>query len=363
MNDFSILDIKSRLTMILPYFEPSKEVYQILNNCINNDVSAEVMYTELLKVSNTAEYSDLFQNFFNSRFGELKLLVEKDREIQECLNKIKYLNDTLKLEFNKRNIEYNVEFIFNYDYLNMSYNEKKDYLYYCNKEINNLTDKLSAVNMVKTSGESFDEKMGNKYDEDSVFVENSKEEVNRIQEESSNNIREFINPSLNNVVNFINDYKEKQQDDSFLNVKVVYDNNGGVTLDIGFRGNTVNEKFPLLRCYYSNAFDFNRDIYPFLLEQHVIDGGIDNYNKEEDYLKSYNIHNESFEVSGNNESIFLASQYLGEQVVSKEQNTFEKEKAYVRVREFNNSAYVNGMVFTFVLIFAIIMAIFILLIV
>lgn len=357
MNDFSIFDVKSRLESVLAFFEPEKPIYHTLNNCINNIFSAEGMYNALLKIGNTDEYSNEFQNFFNSRFEELKLLAEKDREIKECLGKIESLNTTLKLEFNKRNIEYVTNFVFNYNYLNMTYNEKKDYLYYCNKEINNLSDKLSALSTEKVSGESFDEKMGNKYDDESQFIENGKDEINRIQKQAENNIREFVNPSLNSVLNFINDYKDKQEEDSFLNLKVVYDNNSGVILDIGFKGTEVNEKFPLLKCYYSDASSFNKEIYPVLLQEHIIEGGLNQYETSDDSLKSENVHNETFEVHGNSSAAYLANSYFADQVVSKEGDTLKKKKDYVRVRKIDNSAFVNGIIFSSLLVLVVIIMI------
>lgn len=361
MNDFSILKIKKNLEGVINFFEPGKLVYTTINNCINSDFTAEQMMVELSKIGSTNDYPEEFQNFFYDRFNELKLLAEKDREIQYFHDEIKMLNLNLSQEFAKRGIDYNAELVLNDNYKDLSYSEKKEYLSICRSEREKLLEKVKAVNLEKESGQAFDEKLGSQYDNSEDGLVNNYSQINKIQNDSSENRKMISNPALNTVMNYINNYRENQQEQCNLNVKIVYDNNSGVTLTIGFKGSIVDEKYPLIECYYSDETQFNKDIYPALVEDHVIDGGVNGYDIQNGNLESENINGEGLEIQGNSNVSSSTQQYLDAQVVEKEKvKNLEDKKVKVRVRELDTNAFANGIIVFISLVVVIIVVLLIL---
>lgn len=364
MNNVSIGSIKKSLEEISKFFDPTKSTYSVIKSCIGDEMTAEEMLMQLLKIGNTNNYPIELQDFFYNRFEELKLLAEKDREILVYFQEIEKKNKQLDIEFKKRNIVYNGDFVTNFDYLNMTYNEKKEYIFKCKEEIKKLDNQLEALSFEKQSGESFNEKMNTDNQVKDEFVLKNNEETKRIQEESKKNIIYFNNPSVRDVLNYINDYRNNSQDDSRLNVKIEYQNDSSVRLNIGYKGVEVNEKYPMIECNFSDVNLFNKEIYPVLLEEHVIDGGIKGYNVENNNLTSENLNEEGLQIEGNSYMIGEAGRYLDNQKALINKDVYKLENKNVRVRKLqkpynSNAAIANGMVVVISLMFMIALVLFV----
>lgn len=364
MNNVSIGSIKKSLEEVSKFFDPTKSTYTIIKSCTVNEMTAEEMMIELSKIGSTNNYPKEFQTFFYDRFEELKLLAEKDREILVSFEEIEKKNKELENEFRKRNVSYNGSFIRNLDYLKMTYNEKKEYIAKCKAEIKKLDNQLEALSLEKQSGESFDEKMNADNQTEDEFVLKNNDETKKIQEESENNIMYFNNPSVRDVLNYINDYRNNSQDNSRLNVKIEYQNDSSVKLNIGYKGIEVNEKYPMIECNFSDVNLFNQDIYPVLLEEHVIDGGIKGYTTENDNLTSENLNEESLEIAGNAYMVGQAERYLDNQQVLVDENVNKLENKNVRVRKLespynSNAAKANGIIVVISLMFMIALILFV----
>lgn len=364
MRNVSVDYIKKRLNEVSSAFDPNLDTYKIIKGCVNNNFTSEKMMYELLKIGSTKNFPKEFQNFFYETFEELKLLVEKDKEIEFLLNKIEQKHHELQNEFLKRNLNYDVEFIRNNDFLNMTYEEKKDYIYVCQKELNKLEYQLSALSLDKKSGEKFDKKMEADSSRDNEIVFGNNEEVKEIQEKSEKNVIYFNNPSANDVLNYINDYRSNAQSNSRLNISVDYQSDGYVDLKIGYIGNEVNENYPMIKCNFSDVNFFNDEVYSMLLEEHVIDGGIKGYQIENQNLKSENLNEEKMEVSGNTNVILQTGVYLDNQKDMDYDLSNERKNKKVMVRKLDNPynssvARANGIVVVISLIFIIALLLFI----
>ena len=158
-KNINIEVIKKSLEGVSKFFDPTKSTYQTLKNCIESNLTAEELKQELAKIGSTNDYPKEFQNFFYNCFEELKVLAEKDKEIKDTLGKIKEKNIELEQEMRKRNVEYKPEFVNNDEYLNMNYEQKKQYLENITSTLETLTTRIEGVKKEKTSGEKFDEKL------------------------------------------------------------------------------------------------------------------------------------------------------------------------------------------------------------
>lgn len=103
-NNISIEHIKKQLASVKEMFEPSKESYRLLNNCISNDINAYDMLGQLNKIGNTGEFPIELQKFFIEKYKELTMLVEMDLLIKQTLDKITSKNKELEVELKKRNV-------------------------------------------------------------------------------------------------------------------------------------------------------------------------------------------------------------------------------------------------------------------
>lgn len=364
MNNVSIESIKKSLEEVSKFFDPTKSTYGVIKSCISLEITAEDMIFKLAKIGSTNNYPKELQDFFYDTFEKLKLLAEKDKEIFALLEKIERKSKELENEFSKRNIFYNGSFVKNNDYLNMTYNEKKEYISKCNEEIVKLDSQLDALSLEKLSGESFDEKMNVNNTIEDEFVLKNNEETKKIQEESEKNIIYFNNPSVRDVLNYINDYRNNSQDNSRLDIKIQYQNDSSVKLNIGYKGIEVNEKYPMIECNFSDVNLFNQEIYPVLLEEHVIDGGIKGYNVKNDSLTSENLNEEGLEIAGNAYMISQAGQYLDNQkeLINEDVNKLENKNVRVRKLEnpYNsNAARANGIIVVISLVLIIALVLFV----
>ena len=358
MNNVSIENIKKSLEDVSKFFDPTKNAYSVIKACTLSEMTAEDMMFKLTKIGSTNNYPKELQDFFYNRFEELKLLAEKDKQITSLLGEIERKTRELENNFNKRNIVYNGSFINNDNYFKMTYNEKKDYIFKCNEEIKKLDNQLQALSLEKKSGESFDEKMNANDKNEDEFVLKNNEEIKRIQEESEKNIIYFNNPSARDVLNYLNDYRNNSQDNSRLNVKIEYQNDSSVKLNIGYKGIEVNEKYSMIECNFSDVSLFNQEIYPILLEEHVIDGGIKGYNVENNNLISENLNEEGLEIEGNSYMIGQTGRYLDSQQALVNDNVNKLENKNVRVRKLenpynSNAAKANGIIVVISLMFMI----------
>lgn len=334
-NNISIEHIKKQLASVKELFDPSKESYRLLNNCISNNFTAYDMLGELNKIGNTNEYPMELQNFFIEKYKELTMLAEMDLLIKQTLDKITSKNRELEAELKKRNVFYNVNISYNKDFEQMTYIEKKEYLDRLDKDLLIFDEKLKAIKKEKVSGDSFDEKLDEKLENKEMTSPNHNEEIHRIQEDSMKNIRVFTNPMLENVKNFLNYYKFNQRENSTLNLKIEYNTSSGVVLDIGYKGTEVNENDVLTRCVFSDMNYFQSDIYPYLLEEHIIDGGIKGYDIEKEQLKSVNLNDEGLEVIGSDDVVKQTENILENQVTYVDSNERINKNNKVRVRELD----------------------------
>lgn len=351
-NNISIDHIKKQLASVKELFDPNKESYTLLNNCISNNLSAYDMLEQLNKIGNTNEYPVELQNFFVEKYKELCMLAEVDLLIKQTLDKIYSKDRELEMEMNKRNVFYTGNISYNRDFEKMTYIEKKEYLYALNKDLLAFDDKLLAVKKEKESGESFDENLNKKLENQEITGTKHNEEINKIQEESMKNVRLFTNPMLENVKSFFNYYKSNQSENNFLNVKVEYDASYGVVLDLGYKGTEVNESDVLTRCVFSDMNYFQSEIYSYLLEEHIIDGGIKGYNVEDNKLKSVNLNDENLEVVGSDDVIRQTADALDDQVVYVDSNEKENKNNKVRIRknDFDKAGKVNVLIIAILMV-------------
>ena len=345
-NNISTEHIKKQLASVKELFDPNKESYRLLNNCISNDLNAYDMLGELNKIGNTGEYPMELQKFFIEKYKELTMLAEIDLLIKQTLDKITSKNRELEVELKKRNVFYDVNTSYNKDFEKMSYIEKKEYLDSLNKDLFQFDEKLIAIKKEKKSGDSFDEKLEGKLENKEIASPNHDEEIRKMQEESMKNIRVFTNPMIENVKSFLNYYRSNQRENSTLNVKVEYNTSSGVVLDIGYKGTEVNENDVLTRCVFSDMDYFQSDIYPYLIEEHIIDGGIKGYDIEKDKLKSVNLNDESLEVIGSDDTVNNTGNILENQVAYASSNERVNKNNKVRVRklDFDKMGKVNDLI-------------------
>lgn len=355
-NNINIQSIKKSLELVSKHFDPEKSTYQILKNCIENNLTAEQLKQELVKIGSTNDYPKEFQNFFYNCFEELKVLAEKDKEIKQTLEEIKEKNTEFEQEMKKRNVEYKPEFVETTAYENMTYEQKKEYLSNLTNTLETMKLRIEGIKQEKQSGEKFDEKIEKPISNQSLLNPVSIQEIEQIQKESENNYRIINNPSVNDVKNYVNFYRENQQENSVFNIKIEYKNSSQVILDIGYKGTEVNENAPLYRCVYENTEEFERTILPMLVEEHVIDGGIKGYETKGDQISSTNQNDEELEIKGNQQMVEQTSMYLDNQVVKEETKENTMNNKNVRVRKLEDpykAGKSNDMIIMILLMFII----------
>ncbi len=279
MNNVSIENIKNVLDNIKSLFDPNKNSYQILNNCTKPNMKAEDMLIELNKLGSTKDYPEELQAFFYNRYQELESLAKLDQEIKRNLEIIEKLNQELSNEFQKKHAQYSPDFYLDQDYFSFTYNEKKVYLSKLNNDIEILKSQKSAISKEKSSGEKYNKDLTRK------DVEYNKEELNNIQEKASKNKITYVNPLLSDVKSYYSYYQTNQRENSKLNVTIDYTNNN-IKLNIGYKGTEINEQEPLIECLFSDPNYFEAEIYPYLIHEHIVEGGIKGYNIKENNLKA-----------------------------------------------------------------------------
>ena len=351
MNNASIENIKKALDNVKHLFDPSKSSYQILNNCTRENMTASDMLIELNKIGDTKDYPEELRKFFYNRYQELEALAKLDQEIKIREETISKLNQELSIEFQKRHEEYSVKIDFNKNYFSMNYNEKKEYLAKLNNDIETLKNQKRSLNKEKTSGKEYDQELTSK------DIEYNKEELNNIQEKANKNKITYVNPLINNVKNYYNYYQTNQKENSNLNVAIEYIDNNNIKLNIGYKGTEINENEPLIECIFSDPNYFEAEIYPYLVHEHVVEGGIKGYNIKENKLKSENINDEHLEVKADPEKLNQTAFYLDQEIVREDQvkeNEINKPKVRKLVNENERIGIANVLIITLFIIFALI---------
>lgn len=102
-NNISVETIKKSFESIKNYFDPEKNTYQIITNCISSNSGAEEMLDQLGHLGSTNDYPKELQDFFYEKYNDLKTLVELDKKISNSLENLKQLDKDLEVEFKKKN--------------------------------------------------------------------------------------------------------------------------------------------------------------------------------------------------------------------------------------------------------------------
>lgn len=351
MNNVSIENIKNVLDNIKSLFDPNKNSYQILNNCTKPNMKAEDMLIELNKLGSTKDYPEELQNFFYNRYQELESLAKLDQEIKRNLEIIEKLNQELSNEFQKKHAQYSPDFYLDQDYFSFTYNEKKVYLSKLNNDIEILKSQKSAISKEKSSGEKYNKDLTRK------DVEYNKEELNNIQEKASKNKITYVNPLLSDVKSYYSYYQTNQRENSKLNVTIDYTNNN-IKLNIGYKGTEINEQEPLIECLFSDPNYFEAEIYPYLIHEHIVEGGIKGYNIKENNLKSENINAEHLEIKANPNKLNQTATYLDSEVATDERdmkNELTKPKVRKLINENERVGIANVLIIAIFVTFALIL--------
>lgn len=352
MNNLYLEKIRNNLKTVSKYFDPTKSSYAILMGCIKGR-TAEEMIKGLLTLGNNKDFPNEFREFFYNTYKMLDMLIVMDKEIINKQQKINENYEAIKNEFHDRKIDYNSSFKMNNDYEKMSYSQKKDYLEKLDKQLKLVDNALqNGINKEKKSGQSFDENIN-----DLSFAEETNTEkgkVDAIQNNASSNVKIVVSPSANDVIGIINYYRENQNNDSKFFFNIDYSNNG-VTLDIGFKGNKVNEKEPLFKCIYNNMEYFNKEIRPTLIEEHVLDGDVSS-RVENGTFESKNETGETMSATGDPNAVLDTSYELNNYVDSRS-NTRKNKNVRVRKLEvpdyMKHAAFVNNSAFI-ILVFGVV---------
>ena len=258
MNNISIEIIKKQLEEVKQLFDPSKSSYQILNSCTANNMTAEEMLNQLKKLGDTKNYPQELRQFFYNRYQELEALSTLDQNIKENLEKLNQANQNLEQELKTRNVNYISPIKSNPDYLNMTYNDKKQYLSQILEETDKIKNQKIAVNKEKLLGEKYDQTII-----EANSVDTNKQEINKIQKDAENNKVTYINPLLSDVRNYYNYFKTNQREKASLNVKVDYTNSNAIKVNIGYKGTEVSEKEPMIECFFMIKHILTHKYIPF----------------------------------------------------------------------------------------------------
>lgn len=177
----------------------------------------------------------------------------------------------------------------------------------------------------------------------------------KIQEEVSKNVKVYSNPLIADVKSFVNFYRENQSDNSSFSIKIDCVDNSNIKLNIGYSGNQVNEKYPEIQCLFTNSEYFQESVLPYLIQEHVIDGGIKGYNIEENKVSSENLNGESLKIAGS-ESLIKQTEVELQNNVYVDDMERKQENTKVRKLEIPNKYGVSNFVGITILLVAVIVA-------
>ena len=356
-NNISVLNIQRSLKDVLMFFDPEKETYKIIMNATLDNMSASSILSELSKIGSTNDYSPDMQDFFYNIMSNLRLLEEQDRKIESLRGNIINLNQELILEFSKRNVSYNEEFNFLENVNMMTYEEKKNYIFILEKDLNVLKDKISSLKIEKKTGEDFGKKLEIDLQSKSLEETSHNENMKKINEDALKNYVVYTNPLIEDIQRFYTYSSKEATDHSKFNVSIEYKEDSSVELKFGYKGDIVDENQKLIICYFSDSNSFNKDIYPYLVNAHIIDGGISGYERGNDSINSENVNGEGLEISGSKEIADVTENALSSSVVYEDDKDKSLEKGNARVRKFNNEDAFNLTNTLYIIIFACVLVI------
>lgn len=314
MKQIDVETIRKSLESVIDLFDPDKNSYQIINTCINNKMSAEEMLDNLSKVGNNKEYPQELQDFFYDAYNNLKDLSELDKKIEETFGQIQKENKDLEAILKDKSINFDSDIELKEEYKDAPYEKKKEYLSELERDLESIKEKKSIAKEEKKSGEKFDEGIEKEINRENIEETEHNQEIKEIQDQAEKNIVIYTNPLLENVKNYVNYAKSNEQTGSELAVEIVY-NTDGVELNLGYKGEKVNENHPLMKCKYDNVDYFNEEIYPYLIEEHIMEGGVKGVELNEEGLESVNVVGQSLEIRGNKKIELNAKTVLDEESI------------------------------------------------
>ena len=346
-NNIDIRAIKKNLGEVSGLFDPNKPTYKILTECANDEnITSDELVKKLSTITDSKDYPMELRNYFYKTIKDLDYLNEKDKEIERLQNDIVKENDELMAEMKKRNVDYYEPLQFNNDYKNLTYNEKQEYIEKLKNDLENLKSKnLSLKENEKKLGEEFSEELIQKTESNDLQESQMDEKMEKINKEALET-KFLANPPLDELKRNYEFMKNYQTDNSKLNVEVNYKNDGNIEVSIGYKGTEVNEKYPLVSINYTDIDYFNKEILPFLVNEHVEDG-VKDKDQTDEQIESENSYDETLSIAGNKDVVENTSQtienHMNYYIDNKEKVNINKPK--VLVRKLDNSAYSNSNVY------------------
>ena len=353
-------DIKNSLREVLPFFDSDSSYYQIISNCALSNVSAEEMLSEFSSLRNIKSEAPEVSLYFENMYNAINSFVVVNKRINDAMDEAQKLNEEIAFEFSKRNVSYNTEFVRDNSFLQMSFEQRKNFLDKLLLDNEVLKGKLKSFEVEKKLGDEFDNKLEEKDVSFDGVLPNQVSEIDKIQRDASDNYKLIVNPSLDVVMSNVNFYKDNQSDNSIFDMTINYEKSDSVDLEISFKGSNVNEKFPKIIFNFSDVSYFNSDILPRVTNDYAKDG-IKDVSKDGSVISSSNIYDESLTITGDSKYIdsspvvkytedFLENSKIDERV-----NVFDNKKL-VRTLNFDNKG-INNILVYFIIAFLFIIVI------
>ena len=365
-NNIDIRAIKRNLREISGFFDPNKPTYQIITECANDEnITAKDLIEKLGTITDSSEYPMELRDYFYKTMKDLEHLKEKDKEIEQLQIDIVKENNELMVEMKKRNVDYYEPLEFDENYKNLTYNEKQEYIEKLKKDLENFKNKnMSLKENEKKLGEEFGEELTEKTESNDLQETQIDEKMEKINEDAVKT-KFLANPNIEELKRNYDFMKDYQTESSKLNVEVKYKDDGNIELNLGYKGYEVNEKYPLVSINYTDMDYFNKEVLPFLVQEHVEDG-VKSKEQTNEAIESENSYDETLSIEGNKEVVNNTSQTIENHMdyYIDNKNEVNLNKPKIRVRELDNSAFSNYSVyvvfFVALLIITIITVIFIL---
>lgn len=360
-------EIKSSLREILSFLDPDGSYYQIVKNCSEDYMSAEDMLKEFRSLRNIKSDVPEIPLYFEYMYNAIDSVVKLDKQINDAMDEAQKLNEEIRAEFANRNIPYEIQFVRDNSFLDMTFDQKLNFLEQLRADNETLKDKLKTFEVEKKLGDEFDKKLDEKeVSMGGVLSPNQVSEIDKIQRDASNNYRLIVNPALDVVMNNINFYKDNQSENSVFDLKINYEKSDSVDLEISFKGTSVNEKYPKIVFNFTDVEHFNSEILPHVTNDYAKDG-INEVSKNENEITSDNIYGESLTITGNSKYIdtspvvHYTENFLENSKIDEKVNVLDNSKKLVRTLKFDNKGINNVLIyFIIAFLFIIVICVFIL---
>ncbi len=206
--------------------------------------------------------------------------------------------------------------------------------------------------------------------ENTLLAENNeelKEEPEAINDENLNNVQHLPNPSLEHLKTVYKNIRDSQNNDFKLNVEIKYEDDGNITVDMGYKDNDGKD-YTIAEASYTtiDIDEFNKNELKFLLEDHT-EKGSEIKETGEKRIVSENGNGETLSIEGNEQVTINTADFINNnnQQLEKQQVKSNNKVLVRKIGSMDNTAYSSSniyiVLFTTLLIIIIITVLFILL--